>query len=118
MLFRWGDWGITRSMAKKPVMTYVYGSTLKSTMDDVALNMSLEGKAAILDEDGMTLYSQHALSVPVAKALRNGVELTVPAAKAGMDFFKAAVRASNEPLRWVSPVGMPVLNWVEKSNQK
>ena len=118
LVAQWEDWGITRSMAKKPVMTYVYGSTLKSTMDDVALNMSLEGKGAILDEDGMTLYSQHALSVPVAKALRNGVELTVPAAKAGMDFFKAAVRASNEPLRWVSPVGMPVLNWVEKSNQK
>ena len=118
LVWQWEDWGISRSMAKKPVMTYVYGSTLKSTMDDVALNMSLEGKAAILDADGMTLYSQHALSVPVAKALRKGVEMTVPAAKAGMDFFKEAVRSSEEPLRWYSPVGMPVLNWVEKSAQK
>ena len=106
--------GISRTMAKKPVMTYVYGSTLKSTMDDVVLNMNKEALNAIIDDDGETvLYSQHSLSVPVAKALRVGVVKTVPAAAAGMDFLKNAVRQTPRPLQWYNPVGVPVVNWGE-----
>lgn len=108
----WKDRSITRSAAKRPVMTYVYGSTLQSTMEYVSEDLKKQG------EVGLDGYSIHRLAVPVAKALRYGVEQTVPAAAAGMHYLKGLVRASSEPLRWISPVGIPVLNWGEKHEVK
>lgn len=109
----WKEKSISRSMAKRPVMTYVYGSTLKSTMDYVSLDMSKEGYAPLYDDEGKVLYSQHKLSVCIGKALRYGVEQTVPAAAEGMAYLQKLVRKSTKPVQWVSPVGVPVVNWAE-----
>lgn len=109
----WKEKPISRSMAKRPVMTYVYGSTLKSTMDYVTVDMLKEGFEPIYDDDGKVLYSQHKLSVCVGKALRKGVEQTVPSAADGMSFLQQLVRKSTKPIQWVSPVGVPVINWSE-----
>lgn len=109
----WKEKSISRSMAKRPVMTYVYGSTLKSTMDYVSLDMDKEGYAPIYGDDGKVLYSQHKLSVCIGKALRHGVEQTVPAAAEGMAYLQKLVRKSTNPIQWVSPVGVPVVNWAE-----
>lgn len=110
----WKDRVISRKMAKRPVMTYVYGSTLKSTMDYVSIDMQEGGFPEIKDEAGKTLYSLHKLAVPVGKALREAVEETVPAAAKGMEYLQDLVRASSSPIKWVTPVGMPVVNWVEE----
>lgn len=104
---------ISRGMAKRPVMTYVYGSTLKSTIDYVSFDMQADGMPMIKDDDGKTLYSHHKLAVCVGKALRAAVAKTVPSAAAGMKFLQELVKASEEPLKWITPVGFPVVNWVE-----
>lgn len=103
----WENFSISRSMAKRPVMTYVYGSTLQSTMQYVAADMEAEGIERLPE------YSLMRLAVPAAKALRYGVEQTVPAAAAGMKYLQTIVRKTDEPIRWISPVGIPVLNWSE-----
>lgn len=104
----WKERSIQRSMAKRPVMTFVYGSTLQSTMEYVTEDMYKQGEEAL---DG---YSLHRLAVPVAKALRVGVERSVPSAAEGMKYLQDLVRSSDNALRWFSPVGIPVLNWSEK----
>ena len=119
----WEDKPISRSMAKRPVMTYVYGSTLKSTMDYVVADMLNAGYTPVLDDDGEVLYSMHKLSVGIGKALRSGVERTVPAAAEGMRYLQNLCRwavevdgfghESHKELKWVNPVGIPVINWAE-----
>ena len=115
----WKDKIISRNMAKRPVMTYVYGSTLKSTMDYVAVSMAEQGNLPIRDLDtGLVLFSLNKLSVPVAKALRIAVAEAVPSAAQGMQFLQDLTRASEEPIRWVTPVGVPVCNWADASIEK
>lgn len=124
----WKDKPISRSMAKRPVMTYVYGSTLKSTMEYVVQDMLSSGYMPVLDDDGNTLYSLHKLSVNIGKALRRGVECTVPAAAAGMQYLKDLCRYAVEldgygnerpkELSWINPVGIPVINWAEGIEEK
>lgn len=108
----WQDKPITRNMAKKPVMTFVYGSTLQSTMDYVTQDMDTEGYSRLEE------YSLARLSVPIAKALRKGVEQSVPKAAEGMKFLQTLVRKSTKPLKWFTPVGIPVLNWSEHAEVK
>lgn len=114
----WQDKPITRSMSKRPVMTFCYGSTLKSCIDYVCDGLVAGGAEPIQSEAGQVLYSLHKLAVPVAKALRAGVVETVPAAAAAMDYFQALARRCTEPLRWVTPAGMPVMNYIEGEHDK
>lgn len=115
----WRDKGISRNMAKRPVMTYVYGSTIKSTMDYVAQSMAESGYESIrCSESGLILFSLNKLAVPVAKALRSAVVQTVPAAAAGMKCLQDLTKASEEPLGWVTPVGVPVFNWADATTEK
>lgn len=113
----WRDKEIPRSMAKRPVMTYVYGSTLQSTMDYVYEDMIEQGYPDITDEDEygnkVVLVTRTKLSVPVAKALRKAVSSSVPKADEAMRYLQKCTRATNRPLVWVTPVGMPVVNWAE-----
>lgn len=108
----WKDKSITRNMAKKPVMTFVYGSTMQSTMESVSQDMDDEGYTRLPE------YSLVRLCVPVAKALRHGVEQTVPKSAEGMKYLQTLVRKSNRPLKWFTPVGIPVLNWSECAEVK
>lgn len=108
---------VTRNMAKRPVMTYVYGSTLISTMDYVCDDLIARGIEPIV-EGGKVLYSLGKLSVPMGKALRHGVEATVPKAAEAMSVLQKAVRSTDEPLRWITPVGMPVVNWAQLVTSK
>ncbi|UOW66262.1 DNA-directed RNA polymerase [Aeromonas phage vB_AspA_Bolek] len=103
----WADKPVVRNMAKPVVMTFVYGATLLSAMDAVAEQMK---KQAFGTMDG---YSMSNLSLPMTKALRNGVKTAVPKANACMEYWQTATRRSNDVIRWVSPAGMPVVNWGE-----
>lgn len=109
----WEQYAITRGMSKRPVMTFVYGSTLMSTIDYIMEDMRVDGMPVIADEDGTVLYGHRKLVTPVAKAVRLGVQLTVPAAERGMKYLQSLVRATDYPVQWYNPVGMPVINWAE-----
>jgi DNA-directed RNA polymerase len=114
----WKQHEISRGMAKRPVMTYVYGSTLSSSIDYVTDDMLESGYEAIKDPDGNVLVHQHSLAVPVAKALRYAVEATVPKAAEMMKWLRKAVRTQSFPLQWTTPMGLTVLNWVDKQEQQ
>lgn len=106
----WQEHGIPRAMAKRPVMTYVYGATLRSCIDYVYDAIIEEGIAI---PDG---YSGIKFCISVGKALREAVEQTVPKAKEGMQFLRKLVSSQpKEPLRWITPVGVPVINWTQSS---
>ena len=113
----WKQHEISRSMAKRPVMTYVYGSTLSSSIDYVTDDMIESGYEAIKDPDGNILVHQHSLAVPVAKALRYAVEATVPKAAEMMKWLRKAVYTQKYPLQWTTPMGLTVLNWVDKQEE-
>jgi DNA-directed RNA polymerase len=109
----WKSKPITRAMAKNPVMTKVYSSTLLSTLDNLCLTMQSAGYEMIKD-GAEILYSLNKLAVPVAKALRQGVDDTVPRCAEMMNYMQKCVRQQKEtPFKWVTPVGTPVINWSE-----
>ena len=115
----WKDFDITRNMAKKPVMTFVYGSTLLSTLDTLALDMSDMGIEPIKDTDGKILFSLNALATPVGKALRKGVQDTVPESARMMKYLQTVVRKHKDHcMQWMNPVGVPVVNWAEGHTTK
>ena len=101
----WQEHGVPRSMAKRPVMTYVYSATLRSCIDYVTAELSNSG---VKPPEG---YSYVKFCTPIGKALRAAVEATVPKAKEGMDTLKKLVRDVKEPLKWITPVGVPVVNY-------
>lgn len=110
----WEKYAVTRSMAKRSVMTFVYGSTLTSTIDYIMEDMQADGMPDIIDDaDGTVIYGHRKLVTPVAKAVRLGVQLTVPAAERGMKYLQSIARATDYPVQWLNPVGMPVINWAE-----
>lgn len=115
----WKDTPISRAMAKNPVMTYVYGSTLLSTIDTIALDMIDAGMQDIKNSEGKVVYSMSALATPVGRALRAGVVETVPEATRIMKYFQSLVRKHKDHcMQWISPVGVPVVNWAEGSEIK
>lgn len=103
------DVGIPRALAKKPVMTYVYGATLRGTASFVEYTMDKE----ILPELGKTwldpvLSYKH--SVYIAKKLFQGVAATVPAADAAMRWLRgvAGQMPSGKRMQWRTPTGFLV----------
>lgn len=109
----WKEHEITRSMAKRPVMTYVYSATLLSCVEYLDLDM----RAAGWPEGSKGTPRRH-LAQPAGRALRYGVETTVPKAVIGMAYLRKLVKQKDEPLSWFSPAGMPVTNWSNKAEVK
>lgn len=64
----WKSHGVSRTMAKRPVMTYVYSATMHSCIEYVCDYMSDEG---LEPPEG---YSYMRISIPIAKALRKAVQ--------------------------------------------
>lgn len=101
----WGTHGIPRDMAKRPVMTYVYGGTLNSCTEYVFLNMQERGLESLEN------YSMFKLAAYVSRHLRKGIEAAVPASAECMRFLRslAAGMPKDTPMRWVTTVGFPVV---------
>ena len=110
----WEERGIPRSMAKRPVMTYVYGSKLFSTIDYVIDDLRTSGIDEVVLGDKR--YSLQNACIDIGKALRLSVEATVPSAVVGMRYLEDTVRCNDRAIRWVTPVGMPVINYKESSD--
>lgn len=101
----WSTHGVPRSMAKRPVMTYVYGGTLSSCTEYVFLDMRDRGLEAL------ECYSQYKLAAYVSRHLRRGIEAAVPASAECMRFLRslAGMMPLETPMRWLSPAGFPVV---------
>lgn len=100
---------IPRSLAKKPVMTYVYGATLGGTADHVTGELERE----ILPALGISEPDEELLgkaSIYIAKKLFAGIAVTVPAAAAAMRWLKVIARQqpSGKRMTWRTPTGFLV----------
>lgn len=101
----WMATGISRSQAKKPVMTYVYGATLRGTAE------FLEEEALSQRED-VKLEGQRNCDIATygAKMLFTGIEQAVPAAAATMRWLREACRTvpKGQRMEWTTPTGFKV----------
>jgi DNA-directed RNA polymerase len=114
----WKDKPITRNMAKRPVMTYVYSATATSCNDYIA-DAVRSTYEQLVDDDGKIIYSTNKLCFVITKAIRGSIEKAVPAATNGMAYLQTLVKLNRDkPLSYISPVGMPVLFWAPKSIAK
>lgn len=102
----WLSTGIPRGLAKKPVMTYVYGATLRGTarhIEDYIDNEMPEVQWP--DPEKSYLTAQYA-----ARKLFQGIAATVPAAENAMHWLREVAR--NQPkgqrMMWKVPTGFIV----------
>lgn len=102
----WLSQGIPRDLAKKPVMTYVYGATLRGTVDHIDLVMTKHGVSFPTDEIARPFdYQMYA-----ARKLFTGIAQAVPAAEAAMTWLKATARSmpKGQRMEWRTPTGFLV----------
>lgn len=106
--------GVSRELAKKPVMTYVYGATLRGTADHVELLMDKE----ILPACNMAWPADadtFQYSLYLARKLFAGIAAAVPAAAAAMRWLREVVKQQPDGRRmtWHTPTGF----WVQHDYQ-
>lgn len=103
--------GIPRSLAKTPVMTYVYGATLAGTAQFIEAYYE-EELMPTADVQWPEECSSFDMSMYLARKMFAGIERAVPAAAAAMRWLRAVVRAqpSGKPLVWSTPVGFQIVH--------
>lgn len=107
----WVETGISRSAAKKPVMTYVYGATLRGTSEFLEAEV-LDGREESKEKGERNCDIANA----GAKALFAGIEGTVPAAAEAMRWLKEVCRTvpKNTRMEWTAPTGFKVQHDYQK----
>jgi DNA-directed RNA polymerase len=100
----WTQWEIPRTLAKGPVMTYVYGATLRGVAEGIA--DWLEEQQVIVP-DGVRIFD---LAYYLGRVLFSAIEDVVPAAAAAMRWLRERARsaAGDTPMLWFSPTGLLV----------
>ncbi len=95
---------IERELAKKPVMTYVYGATLRGTATFI-LDYLEEAGTEFPDYVG-----RFELAVYMARKLFQGIGATVPSSEYAMQWLRNAARTvpKGKRMEWRSPVGFLV----------
>ena len=101
----WLSIGIPRALAKKPVMTYVYGATLRGTSEFVQGYLEYEMKVEWPDKRESYKYSQYA-----ARKLFQGIAAAVPAAAEAMRWLRtiAQQQPNGQRMEWRTPTGFLV----------
>ncbi len=99
----WETIPIERKLAKKPVMTYVYGATQHGTADwvyDYLTDIGYKNEAV----------SNQKLATYMAGLLFPAIENVVPKAAAAMRWLKSLVKQcpKDTPIQWTTPLGFPV----------
>lgn len=106
--------GIPRSLAKKPVMTYVYGATLRGTAEHIE---TVLGKEVLPDvgEKWLDEFKTFEHCMYIAKKLFQGIAAAVPAAAQAMHWLKEIARQqpSGQRMSWHTPTGF----WVQHDYQ-
>ena len=100
----WLEVGVSRTMAKKPVMTYVYGATLRGTAQYVL---------GLLEEEGITIPEHipaFSTCVYLARKLFQGIGRTVPSAEFGMHWLRNVAKSmpKGKRMEWATPTGFLV----------
>jgi DNA-directed RNA polymerase len=114
----WRSFGITRSLVKRGVMTYPYGSEafgmkqqiITDTMDPIA-DQLLQRKIALHPFVDKKRAKQAAGYL--AKHIYRAVTQTVSKAQEGMTYLKkvaALLAHERKPVTWTTPLGFPVLH--------
>lgn len=100
----WVEHGIPRSLAKKPVMTYVYGATVRGTAQFI-LN-ELEESGTRIPEH----LSKYGTCMYLGKRLFRAIGRTVPAAEYGMHWLRKVARDApkGKRMQWRTPTGFLV----------
>ncbi len=101
----WLDVGISRTMAKKPVMTYCYGATVRGTTEFIQSHVENDLAIAWPENIRPYDYCQYA-----AIKLFTGIASTVPSAESTMQWLKSVAKAQPRGTRmeWKSPTGFLV----------
>lgn len=101
----WLRTGIPRGMAKKPVMTYVYGATLRGTTHSVEDYVEYDMGLNFPEEARRYDYANYA-----GRKLMEGIASTVPAAAAAMHWLKGIAKQQprGKRMEWRSPTGFLV----------
>lgn len=101
----WLKAGIPRGLAKKPVMTYCYGATLRGTIDFV--HQYVENEMGLKFPADVRAYDYAAYA---AQKLFVGIAATVPAAEAAMQWLKGVARQmpNGRRMEWKAPTGFLV----------
>lgn len=104
----WQGGKVTRKIAKRPVMTYVYSATRYGFHDMIYQTLrELDGSGQpYIDGDN------YAASLCLSQELWDGLQGTVRAASEAMEWLRAVAKIVSKaglPLRWTTPCGLPVL---------
>lgn len=102
----WLEFGVSRALAKKPVMTYVYGATLRGTSEFVQESMEDLLGSDCWPED----VSGFKCSMYMARKLFQGIEAAVPASAFAMKWIKSVARSvpNGQRMEWPTPTGFLV----------
>lgn len=102
----WRENEITRSMTKRPSMTYFYSATVRSCSDYIFEGACAEGYEGI---DTNSLWN---LSCYLAPRMRSAIEEANPAASAAMGYLQNLARRvpASQHLQWKTPLGGLVMN--------
>lgn len=107
----WDDYGITRSVTKRSVMTLPYGSKEYGFVDQLLEDIVMPA----VDKHGEHVFpNPRAAAAYMAKLIWNALGTTVVAAVEAMHWLQKAAGAlvtDNMPIHWVTPAGFPV--WQE-----
>jgi DNA-directed RNA polymerase len=102
----WLEFGISRDLAKTPVMTYVYGATLRGTSEFVQDKMEDVLGADCWPAD----VSGFKCSMYMARKLFQGIANTVPASAEAMRWLRGVARGvpNGQRMEWTTPTGFKV----------
>ena len=102
----WRENEITRSMTKRPSMTYFYSATVRSCSDYIFEGACAEGY------EGTDTNSLWNLSCYLAPRMRAAIEEANPAAAAVMSYLQNLARRvpASQHLQWYTPLGGLVMN--------
>lgn len=102
----WRENEITRSMTKRPAMTFFYAATTRSCSEYITLGARDEGYEPLED------FSLPKLSGFLAPLMRESIEEAMPAAARAMKFAQKICRTIplENHLQWETPLGGLVIN--------
>lgn len=102
----WQENEITRSMTKRPSMTFFYSATVRSCSDYILLGARDEGYQPLEE------FSMMKLSGFLAPLMRQSIEDAMPAAARAMKFLQQVCRTIplENHLEWETPLGGLVIN--------
>lgn len=116
----WRGDRITRSIAKRPCMTYAYSVTRQGMAAQIEEALEELDAAARKRDEASHLRGQdnREAALWLSKVMFDLIGETVPAAKMGMDWLRQAARSVNLadiPIWWTTSIGLPVMQRYAKS---